>query len=101
MPQIFGGEPLSLKYMTQVAIAVCTEDFYSHAVGIPLFSDRTFNFIVKAWPATMGVKLVLGAVQRGFTLPADITTSFEEVIVFADKGPFGTFFDDHAMLFRR
>ena len=65
MPDIFGGEPFSFKYMAEVAIAIGTNNFGSHhtkgAVGIAF--HRPWKFIIKGRPSATGVKLIGGPVQ--------------------------------------
>ena len=76
---------LSCEHVTQVASAIDTLNFSSHSVGVRQVLHGAWYFLIERWPATMGVELVLGAVQRRVASSAGINSRFKKAIVFPRK----------------
>lgn len=71
-----GREPLTLKDMTKVTTAVAADDLCAlHAKGVVHMSLHGAGDGVKVgWPATAGLELVVGRVERGIAASAGIDT---------------------------
>ncbi len=85
MPRVLLSKLLPNKNMPQMSTTVCALDFRSHPIRIrkPLYCAG--DFVVKAWPAAVCLKLMLGTVQFGSATSADISALFPESIVFAGE----------------
>ena len=67
---ILFGDPFPHKNMAQMTATVLAENLGSVPVRIENFFDRLGNFVVKARPAAVAVKLVFGQIQRGVAASA-------------------------------
>ena len=72
MSCVFLSEAFSLKHVPQVAITIAADDFHSKAVRVGSASDCVFNFVIKAGPSTVALKLVIGSIEGCVALAADI-----------------------------
>ncbi len=85
--------------VAKVGAAVGTFNLRSHAVRVGQPLHCTGDFIVEAWPATVGFKLVFASVQFSAASFADIGAFFPESVVFACKRHFCAFVNDYLFLF--
>ena len=60
----------ALKDMTQMAVAETAQNFYSKTVSIGHAFYGPRNFIVKCWPATVGLKFIFRSIEGLVTLSA-------------------------------
>jgi hypothetical protein len=93
VPRVSFGEVLACKYVSQVGAAVCTLDFCSLPIWVGLANDGAWDFVVEAWPAAVGFKLVFGPVQFCAAPFADVGAFLPECVVFASEWHFGAFVD--------
>ena len=63
-----------------MTIAISTNYFSTSTICIYFTSDRTFDLIIKARPATTGMKLVPGTIQWKLTLLTYIHAGFFEIM---------------------
>lgn len=99
MAGILLREVLAHKDVTQVSAAVGTLNFGPHTVRVRQPPNRTWNFLVKAWPAAVRLKLAFRTVQRSAAAFADVGARVPEGKVFADEGHLGAFVDDNPLFF--
>lgn len=85
MPRIFFGEVLACEDVPEVGAAVDALDFRSHSVWIWLSYDGSRNFVVEAWPAAVGFKLVFRTVKFCTASLTNVGAFFPESVVFACK----------------
>lgn len=85
--------------MAEVGLAVVANDFGSGSIGVGDSFDGTGDFVIKAGPATVGVKFVLGFVEWGAAAFAGVGAGFAVVVVFAGKGRFGAFVKNDGFFF--
>ena len=64
MTNIFFGESFALKDVSQVTATIHAQDFYSMAVGVGFPFHRSFDFIIKTWPATIRFEFMRGIIKR-------------------------------------
>jgi hypothetical protein len=91
MPCVFLCKVLAGEDVSKVGTAVSAFNFRSHPIWVRLAYDGAGNLFVKAWPATVGFKLVFGTVQFGAAAFADVGAFFPESEIFACEGHFGAF----------
>lgn len=72
MADILVGQSLADKDMPEVSAAVLAEDLRPSSIGIEQLTNGTRNLIVKTWPATAGMKLVLRTIEWGVAATTDI-----------------------------
>jgi len=70
-------------------------------VGVRFLGDGARNFLVEAWPTTIGFKLVLGTIQGFATSLADIDTFLPKSKIFACERCFCCFIFYDSFFFRR
>jgi len=93
-------EVLANKNVSQVGAAVGTLNLRSHPIWVRQLFHCAGDFVVEAWPATVGFKLVLGSVKFGAAPFADVGAFLPKSKVFSFKRHFGAFADYYLFLFR-
>jgi hypothetical protein len=58
VPGIFSREAFAQEYMSEVTLAVGTDDFGAMSVGIVVSFHGVPDFIVEAWPSAVRVEFV-------------------------------------------
>ncbi len=86
MPRIFFGEVLACEDVSEVGATVGALNFCSHAVGVRFSYDGAWDFVVEAWPAAVGFKLVFRTVKFCAAAFTNVGAFFPETVVFACKG---------------
>ena len=101
MPGIFGGHSFSIKYVSEVAIAVGTNNLHPfHAERVVgMARNRPRYFIVERRPTAAAVKFVGAVIQRGITAPTNKLAFGFEIIVLARESALGAFILHHSSLF--
>ena len=102
MADVFGGKSLSFEHMTQVAAALCTENFDSVAICVGFPSDGAFNLIIERRPAAMSVEFVLRAIQWCIAPFTDIVPAGLKMVgILAGIWDFSAFVQQDVLFFRR
>ena len=100
VPCVLLCEVLAYKDVAKVSAAVSTLDFGSHAVGVRQPPNRARDFLVKAWPATVRLKLAFRTVQPSSAAFADVGAFFPERVILPSERHFGAFVHDNLFFFR-
>src|SRR5690606_26657591 len=101
MAGIFWGKSLAYENMPQMPAAVAAKDFRPPSVGIGFPTDGPLDFIVKARPTTMRIKLVFRAEERGIASLTDVYPVRFIVEQDARKWAFRTLMNDNVCLLGR
>lgn len=99
MTGVFAGKSLSLKYMSQMATAVRTEDLGASAIGVGDPFNRTFDLVIKTRPSAVRLKFVLAQIQRRIASGTEISALYFVVQQVARSRTFGTFVQDDPCFF--
>ncbi len=94
--EVFSGEDV-----TQVPITICTTDFRTTAVSIRNFLHCSRDLLIKAWPATTGVKLRVRRVELGVAAAACIRAFPKLAVVRTRKRRLRTSVFDDVLFLRR
>ena len=87
MTRIFGGKPLSLKHMAQMAAAFGANNFRPFAVCVGHAAHGPRNFRIKTGPAAAGIKFIFTFKKRRTALAAHIRPfRFVAAILAAKRG---------------
>ena len=100
MSSVLFSEVLSCEDVPKVGAAVDALDFCSSSVGVRKPFYCAWDFVVKAWPATIRFKFVLRTIKFCAAAFANIGAFFPKRIVFSCKGHFGAFVNYNLMFFR-
>lgn len=100
MPCVFRGHAFAFKNVAQVPATVITNDLCAAAIRIGYAAYGSGQVIVEAGPATTGIKLVVGVVERSLTTPTDKHAVGLPVVVFTGKGALGSFVFNNVSLLR-
>ena len=100
MTRVLFCEVLADKNVSQVGAAVGTLNLRSHPIWVRQLFHCAGDFVVEAWPATVGFKLVLGSVKFGAAPFADVGAFLPKSKVFSFKRHFGAFVDYDLFFFR-
>lgn len=100
MTRVLLCEALADKNVPQVSAAVSTLNLRSHPIWVRQPFHSAGDFVVEAWPATVGIKLVLGTVKFGATPFADVGAFLPKRVVFASERHLSSFVDYYLLLFR-
>ncbi len=90
---------LSNEYVAKVPSAVGTNNFSPSAIRVWQPRNCPFYFVVKAWPSTMGLKLVVRTIKRSVTTLACIQARGFMQIVWTGMRRFRPLVDDNTFLF--
>jgi len=100
MPGVLRSEVFTYKDVPEVSAAVDTLDLRADAIWIGETFYCAGYFLIKAWPATVCLKLVLGAVKFSPASFADVGSFVPKCIVFTCKRHLCAFLNDDLFLFR-
>ena len=101
MAGVFRGKTLAYEYMPQMPAAVAAKNFRPPSVGIRFPTDRPLDFIVKARPATMGIKLVFRAEEGSVASLTNVYSVRPIVKQGTRKRALRTFMNDNVCLLGR
>ena len=85
------------SFVTQMPIAVATNNFDSKTIGVRQTIDSALDLVVEAGPAAAGVELVTGAVERGVAALAEVGALGPVLLVFPGEGRLGALLEDDAL----
>ncbi len=99
MPRILQRHLLPLKDMSQMRATGIARNLGPQAIRIHCPFHHTRNFLIKAWPATAGMKLRIRGIQWRVTPAAQVRAFDEKIIVFSSKRHFRAFIHNDAFFF--
>ena len=91
VPCVFGRKAFAFENVSQMAAAICADDFNAPSVGIGHTLYRAGNFVVKRRPAAVRFKLVLRTIKRCVATAANVCAGFFMICVFTGERTFGAF----------
>ena len=100
MTEVFRGQVFAFENVSEMGVTISAKDFRTLPVGIRRTPYSTLNFTIKAWPATVGRKFVLGIIKGCIAALACIgATRFKMFFIFTGECPFGTFMNEYPFFF--
>jgi hypothetical protein len=95
MAGVLRGEVLPFKHMPQVGTTLSALNLDAGPVGVREPAHGPRNLVIKAGPATSGIELAFGAIERSAAPFALVRTGRLQVFVFAGIRSLGAFPDDY------
>ena len=91
MSGVFRCQPFAGENMPQMSPTMCTGYFCTLPIGINGSFNSAFYFIVKTGPATMGIKLIGGAIEWGIASFTQIGSFPVKVVINSGIRPLSSF----------
>ncbi len=100
VPRIFFGHHLALKYVSEMSVAVRALDLDAIPVGIFDAFHCSGNLLIEARPAAARIKLVIGSIELGVALAADVRAPLGEIVILSRKWRLRSLVFDHVAFLR-